>query len=101
METTFTPGPWKLNHFEWIGNQRELSISQAEGAPYTNESSDVCNINQQAVSQKTMMANARLIASAPEMHDLLIQCADMAHMVGAYETRNKIRKLLKRIIGEE
>lgn len=67
MEAKHTPGPWHFGEFElYPGAGLRFNISQAEGATYTPNYSDVA----QTIAGEDLIiqeANARLIAAAPEL----------------------------------
>lgn len=73
-----TPGPWKFADWEQFGDTR-FYISQQEGAPYTPHYSDVCSLIAETVSSEEVAiqrANARLIAAAPELLEILQEMTD-------------------------
>lgn len=66
-----TPGPWAFSRSTDFGDAR-FYVSQAEGAPYTPNYSDVATLIAETVSSeraRIQEANARLIATAPDYHD--------------------------------
>jgi hypothetical protein len=97
----FTPGPWIYSGpSQHLGDPiGEIYVSQSNGAPYTSESSDVAHINMAAMSEATVLANARLIAAAPEMYELLKEVNGKVDrdFTGAYELDTSITDLLNRI----
>ncbi len=85
MATAFTPGPWTFSQDDQFGDTR-FYVAQQEGAPYTPNYSDVatliaetCSGDRVAVQQ----ANARLIAAAPEQHELLQTFTEWARQLAA------------------
>ena len=71
-DTKFTPGPWRADKLESFGHP-VWHISQEDGAPYTPNYSDVCMT---CPGEKTavQIANAHLIAAAPELYEALERC---------------------------
>lgn len=82
MQSSFTPGPWtigkvshkkqrvdidSLNHDPFLGHQTWRGLARAYG----------CN-DMPAEGTAAMLANARLIAAAPELLEALTDC--VAHM---------------------
>ena len=64
MENTkHTPGPWDISGSSRYG----IDIAQAEGAPFTSNSSDVATVNLAATTHEMAQANAHLIAAAPDL----------------------------------
>lgn len=93
-----TPGPWYFFpwHPEWSERPR-YAIGQADGAPYTSGHSDVADTN--ACDEiGTQLANARLIAAAPELLAVVRELLDMWLPDGE---RERIEALLARIDGDE
>ena len=78
----WTPGPWSINHFVDIRGPENQPIALLSASVQTK-------------------ANARLIAAAPEMAELLEIMAERAP--GHISTRHgdKARALLARINGED
>lgn len=72
METKFTPGPWTFSTSP-EGWSNTIHVAQADGAPYTDGYSDVGYIIQtcRGEEESTQMANARLIAAAPDLLEAL------------------------------
>lgn len=73
-EATHTPGPWTFSRWDEYGDTR-FYVAQADGAPYTPHYSDVATLIAETVSSERKAiqeANARLIAAAPEMLQLLM-----------------------------
>lgn len=62
METKHTPGPWKV--FDEHGNYIHCTIMDE-----TN--TRLCEVRKFNVGQKYVLANAKLIAAAPELLELL------------------------------
>lgn len=69
----FTPGNWVAlsGHKVWDESEKVINICQEEGAPYTQFSSDVCELVISHDNPDVVRANASLIAAAPEMYQLL------------------------------
>ncbi len=81
-EAKHTPGPWYTGEpfaaFE--GGTLRFHISQADGAPYTPHYSDVAHLVAETVPGELLeiqRANARLIAAAPELLDLVEEAMSM------------------------
>ncbi|WP_175724712.1 hypothetical protein [Burkholderia ambifaria] len=78
-----TPGPWTFSRWDQFGDAR-FYVSQQDGAPYTPNYSDVATLIAETVSGdlvRVQEANARLIAAAPELLDLLIKARRYVGMV--------------------
>ena len=95
---THTPGPWTV---------RERSDDYTEGYFIEAVDRDVCTVAVAGHTDKAQLANARLIAAAPEMVALLHQIG--YEPWGAAESTNSdiirlivhdVRALLARIAGE-
>lgn len=80
METKHTPGPWEFSTSP-EGWSFTIHISQEDGAPYTTGYSDVGYIIQtcRGEEESTQMANARLIAAAPELLEALCEATAWLH----------------------
>lgn len=88
MKTQHTPGPW-----QWAastaGTQDDVYHVGAEYEPH----GDICTIAKQdpqqdgGRSRALELANARLIAAAPELLEALEQCLQVACELGAEESR--------------
>ena len=87
----FTPGKWVKHGDFIIGNTvclaQVLSVHEHEDDAERNR------------IEKT--ANARLIASAPEMYSLLMECADELDAVGLPTLSRECYELIDRINGKE
>lgn len=84
----FTPKPWKING---------KYILAPEG-----EYKDEIWVPIVAIAiNKNQSANARLIAAAPEMYEMLKQFTDFRLGNLAYNPTPEAKKLLKRIDGDE
>ena len=85
----FTKGPWRIDEF------RDFASIMAG---YT----EICYIDDDLNCDK-VRANARLIASAPEMYELLELLDNYLAINGGLNDRmtTEIRKLLKKARGEE
>jgi hypothetical protein len=76
---TFTPGPWTYSRWDQFGDVR-FYVAQADGAQYTPNYSDVASLIAESVASERVAiqeANARLIASAPELLAALEQISRM------------------------
>ena len=90
---TFTPGPWKVKY-------------DKQGYPYVGVESDP-HAYQGTVATVDQRRDARLIASAPELHDqaknlerLLTELA-MQGETGADEALEEVRAVLAKVDGGE
>ena len=84
---THTPGPWTV---------RERSDDYTEGYFIEAVDRDICTVAVAGHTDKVQLANARLIAAAPEMLALLKSWLDGANAPLHYYSR----ALLARIAGE-
>jgi hypothetical protein len=70
----FTPGPWRVR-FEEIDKGAkhaiEILASDFEDEDFGKEW--IANVNQQFTSHENGLANAKLIAAAPEMYDVIAE----------------------------
>lgn len=73
-KTTFTPGPWTIPNEE----VEVLVIVGSDGTAIFNAYRDTTN----AVGDERLMANARLIAAAPELLGLLQRLRQWDHLNG-------------------
>jgi len=91
MTTIHTPGPWRLGDVRWpnaVYGRAETTIQAADGT----------NIATLRAGGPIFEANARLLAAAPEMRELLIALSAMPHRDPfAVE---KARALLARLDGD-
>lgn len=105
-----TPGPWEYDtELADAGNKSTPMYSEAENVD-ADIFEPVCIIPHDDITEasyKQVKANARLIAAAPELKDLLIEAHDYlgAHLAdhedyGDRAIMNRIDALLKRIEGE-
>ena len=89
---THTPGPWTV---------RERSDDYTEGYFIEAVDRDVCTVAVAGHTDKVQLANARLIATAPEMLALLRQIVDACAIAAdSQEYDEDARALLARIAGE-
>ena len=90
-ETKFTPGPW------WVLHEGSSEVSvQADKAC-------ICSLNYDPLPKeetKKHLANARLIAAAPEMYWELVRCANLFRDLKIYPVVNVIEALLRKACGE-
>jgi hypothetical protein len=101
MKTEHTQGPWKaLEHAR--GNKRTC-VTTANGAPVH---AVICEIDTKSVAtdDATRLANARLIASAPELlaelHSVLVQLEAQALGYSAPEIWPHVRTEIVRRISD-
>jgi hypothetical protein len=81
-----TPGPWYYGKYA----DRVTKTKNSDG------SDSICH-----VYTGNQAANARLIAAAPEMLELLMSCRAFASYEGHIDLMNRIDKLIERIEGEQ
>ena len=70
----YTPGPWKVNHHSHIHGEQWLSVLDGAFDITHNGASKPCVVadsKYSAMSDEENLANALLIASAPEMYEAL------------------------------
>lgn len=108
MTTKFTPGPWHTGEPFAIfpGAPLRFHVSQAAGAPYTPNYSDVANLSAETIPGEKLeiqRANARLIAAAPdllealrELYESLDSCVDLTP-----ERMWKARAAITKATGEQ
>ena len=86
MKTSFTPAPWFIEQVEplvcsWTFNFEKMN-------------------NKGFVSSDEFIANANLIAAAPEMYELLTECAHELELHGNDKLSQEINELLAKARGE-
>lgn len=75
MTTQHTPGPWSINTAGSAKRGEEFKITEIYVyAPDTQDDTAICADVIDPVTQKPSEANARLIASAPDLLDVLNLC---------------------------
>lgn len=99
-DAKFTKGEWVVNKYTstvngisrvfayevWSGNQRIVNKTE---------------INYPCEEIKTeLLANARLIAAAPSMYEMLKEARKLCHSGGYFDTRDKIDSVLAKALGE-
>ena len=72
-----TPGPWKFEHF----SHGYYMISQDDAAP-EREWGYLAQVRDHSASSSRTLANARLIAAAPELLNAVIAAVDWTGMDG-------------------
>ncbi len=88
-ETKFTPGPWgfSVDNTPFIDERSKCYIHQQEGAPYTENYSDVATTCDGELID-IQIANAHLIAAAPEMYETIDKLStELLHMIRAENAR--------------
>ena len=91
----FTPGPWIVDKHLDIRNKDSHVIAQVSHMPGKIGGKDVFN--------PKSMANARLIAAAPEMYAMLLEVKNVLQQYDCDEALSYLglEELLARIDGEE
>ena len=76
MSEKYTPGPWSIDgeSFSDYGNLIGVFVAKSGGGRVAKTFIN-CLVNEEAC-----LANARLIAAAPDLHDELENCADLLNM---------------------
>jgi hypothetical protein len=82
-ERSYTPGPWKIS--SWTGN-----ITTADGV-------HVAGLD----IESTRFPDAKLMAAAPEMFELLERILDPAEYVNCNEVEDRINEIIKRVKGNQ
>ena len=82
----FTPGPW-------------ITVPYSFNVESNSNGIDVCKCEDTRYCDETKIANAYLIAAAPEMYELLKQLHDALASVPVLQV--EIDKVLKKARGEE
>ncbi len=67
--TKFTPGPWEL-----IPEFSEIRTVQPDDTSNYGNGTPICGIFDMSTNYERSSANARLIAQAPAMYDMLLLC---------------------------
>ena len=98
---TFTKGPWHA--FEQNGSNPKTKGLFAITAPHESGSQQTVAVTPFAGDGNELWANARLIASAPEMHALLARVAsdDLGDVQTAVELAMDAREILAKVEGEK
>jgi len=99
MNTKHTPGPWTFSSSEQWGDTR-FYVAQQEDAPYTPNYSDVATLIAETVSGEYVRiqeANARLIAAAPELLEVLQEA--LVLIPDAYETKERALRAIAKATG--
>ena len=87
---THTPGPWVVKHDE-------------KGLPFIGVESDPWTYNGTIASVDTSEKDARLIAAAPDMHEVLSELLDTLKLSKDYgfdDEYEKVRAVLAKVEGE-
>ena len=74
-----TPGPWKFTNFNWRGEEDTKGNLYVTGWHGEGTCTSVCRVEGNATSHDVTLANARLIAAAP---DLLVACEQAYSLIG-------------------
>ena len=88
---TFTPGPWVVKH-------------DKQGLPFIGVASDPWTYQGTVATVDTGAGDARLIAAAPEMYEVLSELLDTLEMSKGYgfdEEYDKLRAVLAKVDGGE
>lgn len=91
----FTPGPWKV--IPATGYNRRIAIS-AKGAEKYSSRGPIALVGKR---HKTAMANASLIAAAPEMYSELEYFIDLCERTDCEMYAAVAKKILRKARGEE
>lgn len=111
-ETKFTPGPWQVGWeknpllFPFIWQENGYAVAKMCGRPIDRlaDISDPVNSLDDYADQENVLANARLIASAPEMYEQLKRHCALCMMMHPDCEGCEIcdtGKVLKKARGEE
>ena len=115
-EEKFTPGPWKVGWeknsllFPFIWQENGYAIAKMCGRPIDRlaDIADPVNSLDDYADQENVLANARLIAAAPEMYEFIRwirsvqgQCAIMKWRKFLPEILDKADEILRKAEGEE
>lgn len=90
----FVPGPWVADETFWLGSVNAGKRRIARANVLTSVS------REKRVTRAEQLANARLMAAAPEMYELL--CACLRHMENSREAGDlpgRMAALLDRVDG--
>ena len=97
-----TPGPWAFSQSEQFGRV-SFYVSQADGAPYTPDYSDVATLVAETVSgerRSIQEANARLIAAAPELLDACKAAMQCIGELSPTQARVEVAQMLTAVISK-
>lgn len=95
-DTPWTPGPWTWGPARDL---REDESPTAIGMRVDGDGYVIADVTRQPPYEQEL-ANARLIAAAPEMAELLDEMRVLLEMEGESYTTERARALLSRIRGE-
>lgn len=86
MNAQHTPGPWRLNHnTNWKTNPFSVTVRK-----YGVHSTTVANIpTRMTIPPQEQQANARLIAAAPELLDVLLRARDAIESLDGTSAENE------------
>ena len=105
MKTKFTPGPWTLDStLQYIRAPKEDEAFIGGGAICEVQSPLAWGGMDERVAQ-TRIANARLIAAAPDLYAVLSELEESCEYWSEYDVPlgmvDRIKSALKRAMGEE
>lgn len=97
-----TPGPWAIRR-HW-SNEDAFEIYPDRGDPGYGEWASIVEIGDYCYEDEAE-ANARLIAAAPDMLDMLKVCHSALEYVGPWETPvgliERVRDLIQKVEGND
>lgn len=98
----FTPGPWVKDYAGTIGHIKSVAERLDGKTPtvskYPHASNDL--LETLCLSDEEVEANARLIAAAPEMYDLLATIENGGQQVPTW-LWNRIQSCLNKVDGDQ
>ncbi len=98
MELKHTPGPWACSH------RLIFATGMYSTQVYDNNGETIASIAWYPIKNGNVTStnrddNARLIAAAPAMLDMLIECYQFADATGRFEMAKDVKEIIEKATG--